>query len=92
MGRELIRTTRVSQPPGAPRLLSFIRTDQEISPGSVGTLAKDPPCDCQDDDGFRLSSIKIHPLPAGQATAAVSYIVGDVPKSVTLDLTTTDRS
>ena len=75
----------------APPLLSLIRADQGVSPGTVGKLDEDPLCDCQDDDGFRLSSIETHASPPGRATARVSFVIEHVSRSITLDLTTIDR-
>lgn len=75
----------------APRLLRLIRADQAVPPGTVGKLDEDPLCDCQDDDGFHLSSIKTHQSPLGRATAKVSFIIGHVPKLIILDLTAIDR-
>ena len=75
----------------APRLLRLIRADQGVSPGTVGKLDEDPLCDCQDDDGFRLFSIKTYPSSPGRATAKVSFVIGRVPRTIILDLTTIDR-
>ena len=74
----------------ASRLLSLIRADQGVLPGNVGKLDEDPLCDCQDDDGFRLSSIETRPLSADRATAKVSFVIGRIPKVIILDLTATN--
>ncbi len=70
----------------APRLLGLIRADQKAAGGEVGRLDKDPLCDCQDDDGFRLSSVVVVRRPAGRATATVPFGIGEVAMVVSLDL------
>ena len=73
-----------------PRLLDLIRADERVPSGDIGRLDEDPLCDCQDDGGFRLSSIMIDRLSADQATATVRMIVGVVPIVIVLDLVQSD--
>ncbi len=73
----------------APRLLGLIRADQKAAGGEVGRLDEDPLCDCQDDDGFRLSSVGVARGAAGGVVATVRFVIGAVPVVVSLDLVTT---
>ena len=70
----------------APRLLALIRADEKAAGGEVERLDEDPLCNCQDDDGFRLSSITIVRRPAGRVVATVRFRFHVVSEMVSLDL------
>ncbi len=73
----------------APRLLGLIRADEKAAAGEVGRLDEDPLCDCQDDDGFRLSSVVVARQSGNRVVATVRFVIGVVPEVVALDLVTT---
>lgn len=69
-----------------PKLLSLIRADERVPPGGIGRLDEDPLCDCQDDGGFRLSSVTTERVSQDQATVTTHMIIGTVPGVIILDL------
>ena len=69
-----------------PKLLSLIRADEQVPPGGIGKLDEDPLCDCQDDGGFRLSSVTTVRSSQNQATITTHMIIGGIPIAVVLDL------
>ena len=73
----------------APRLLGLIRADEKAAAGEVGRLDEDPLCGCQDDDGFRLSSVRVVRRAAGRAVATVRFVISVVRVVVVLDLVRT---
>lgn len=75
----------------SPRLLNLIRADQDARLGE-GKLDEDPICNCQDSDGFQLSNIQVSRLSPHQATARVTFAIGDERKFVILDLLRSNSS
>ena len=56
----------------SPSLVEIIRADERRNRGYVGTLDFDPICDCQDDDGLRVSEMHTQAMGKNRAKVEVT--------------------